>query len=186
MIVLLLGLALWIAAHMFKRLAPGLRARMDERMGNAAKGIFAALLVGSVVLMVVGYRDAPYAQVYLPPQWGVHVVDLLMLPAIALFGLNSSKSTFRGKLHHPQLLGFTLWAALHLLVNGDLASVVLWGVLIAWALAEMALISARDPAPEPYAGGSHKGTLRLAVITVVLYAVITAVHAWLGVWPFPR
>ena len=186
MILLLLGLALWIGAHMFKRLAPGPRAAMDRRMGRRAKLVFSALLLLSLAFIIIGYRGAAVVPVYTPPEWGVHVVNLLMLPAIALFGLGSSKSTLRARLRHPQLWGFTLWSALHLLVNGDLASVVMWGVFIVWALSEMQLINAREPRPAPFEGGSTKGTIRLIVITVVLYILITSAHAWLGVWPFPR
>ncbi|TDL81906.1 hypothetical protein E2L08_04435 [Palleronia sediminis] len=185
MAILIAGLALWVLAHVFKRVAPGPRAALTDRLGDASKGIFAALLVLSVVLIVIGYRDAEFVQLYYPPVWGVHVVDLFMILAIALFGLGASKSNFRGYTRHPQLWGFTLWAALHLLVNGDLASVVMWGVFILWALAEMQLINRRVPEWEPYEGGSWFGTLRLLVISIVLYLIIAGVHAWLGVWPFP-
>lgn len=186
MIVLALGLALWVGAHTFKRLAPGARVAMDRRMGRRSKLVISALLLFSLGLIIVGYRAAPWVPVYTPPDWGVHVINLLMFPAIALFGLGSSKSPLRAKIRHPQLWGFALWSALHLLTNGDLGSVLMWGVFLVWALAEMQLINAREPAPPPYEGGSTKGTIRLIVITIVLYIVITAVHAWLGAWPFPR
>ncbi|SPJ26274.1 NnrU family protein [Palleronia abyssalis] len=185
MAILVLGLALWVGAHLFKRIAPGMRARMTERMGNGSKGIFAIALALSVVLMVISYQRAAFVNVYVPPSWTVHLVDLFMILAIALFGLGSSKSNLRGKLRHPQLSGFALWAGLHLTVNGDLASVVLFGTLFVWAFVEMAVINASEPRPTPYTGGSTVGTIRLLVISLVLYAIITAVHAWLGVWPFP-
>lgn len=184
MAVLVLGLALWVAAHLFKRIAPGPRAALQDRMGSASKGIVAGALAISVVLIVIGYRSAPTVWVYTPPVWGVHVNNLLMLPVIALFGLGSSKSHLRGRLRHPQIMGFALWAALHLLVNGDLYSVVMFGTFLVWALVEIVVLNRTTAPPEPYTGGSARGTLRLAVITIVLYAVITAVHAWLGVWPF--
>ena len=158
---------------------------MQARMGNAAKGIVAAVLGVSVILMVIGYRGAEFIPVYTPPTWTVHLVDLFMIVAIALFGLGSSKSNLRGKLRHPQLTGMALWAGLHLTVNGDLASVLLFGVLFLWAVGEMVLLNATTPRPEPYTGGSTKGTVRLIVISLILYAIITAIHAWLGVWPFP-
>lgn len=185
MIWLLLGLFVWWAAHLFKRAAPGPRAAMQDRMGDASKGLFAAVLVLSIVLMVIGYRQAAFVPVYTPPAWGVHVNNLLMLVAIALFGLGSSKSPLRGRLRHPMLLGFALWAALHLLVNGDVAALVLFGGLLLWALVEIPVINAREPAWEPYRGGTTAGTVRLVLISVVLYGIITAIHAWLGVWPFP-
>ncbi|MBJ3763927.1 hypothetical protein ILP92_14335 [Maribius pontilimi] len=185
MALLIVGLALWVAAHVFKRVAPDTRAALTQKMGQASKGVFAAVLVASVVLIVLGYRAAPFVPLYTPPVWGVHVVDLGMIFAIALFGLGSSKSNLRGLTRHPQLWGFTLWSVLHLLVNGDLASAIMWGTFIVWALAEMQLINWREPDWVPYQGGSTKGTVRLLVISLVLYAIISAVHAWLGVWPFP-
>ncbi len=184
MAVLLLGLALWVLAHLFPRIAPGPRAALQERLGNGAKGVIAAILALAVILVVIGYRGAPYIPVYTPPAWGVHVNNLLMFFAIALFGLGSSKSNLRGTLRHPQLTGFALWAALHLLVNGDLYSMVMFGTFLVWALVEIPVLNATTPAPAPYEGGSWKGTLRLAVIAAILYAIITAIHAWLGVWPF--
>lgn len=184
MALLVLGLALWVAAHLFKRVAPGPRAALQDRLGDASKAVFAVVLALAVVLVVVGYRGAPTLPVYTPPAWGVHVNNALMYFAVVLFGLGSSKSTLRGRLRHPQLAGFALWAALHLLVNGDLYSLVMFGTFLVWALVEIAVLNATAPAPEPYAQGTRKGTIRLAVIALVLYAAITMIHAWLGVWPF--
>ena len=186
MALLILGLALWIAGHVFKRVAPGTRGAMQARIDNASKAVLAVVLLIALILMVIGYRGAAFVPVYTPPEWTVHLVDLLMIVAVALFGLGKSKSNLRGKVRYPQLTGVALWAALHLTVNGDLASVVLFGVLLVWALAEMVLLNATTPRPEPYTGGSTKGTIRLLVISLILYAVITSIHAWLGVWPFPR
>lgn len=185
MTLLILGLALWIAAHVFKRVAPGPRAALQDRMGDASKGIFAVLILASLVLMVLGHRWADPVFVWAPPTWGVHVNNLLMLVAVALFGVGNSKSRLRRHFRHPMLWGFSLWAVAHLLVNGDLASIVLFGVLLLWALLEMGLINRAEPGYVPYDGGSLAGDVRLAAIAVVLYAIIAGIHAWLGVWPFP-
>ncbi|RVT82763.1 hypothetical protein DXV76_16135 [Rhodobacteraceae bacterium CCMM004] len=186
MTLLILGLILWIGAHMFKRLAPGGRAAMQEKMGDASKGVVAGVLVLSVVLMVLGYRWAEFIPVYDPPMWGVHLNNLGMLIAVGLFGLGSSKSPLRAKMRHPMLTGFALWAAVHLLVNGDLASVILFGALLIWALVEIPLINRAVPDYTPYQGGTTAGTIRLVVITVVVYLVIGLIHGWLGPWPFPQ
>lgn len=185
MTLLIVGLAIWVAAHVFKRVAPDARAALSDRMGKASKTVLAGLLVLSVVLIVIGYRRAGFIPIYDPPSWAVHVNNALMYFAILLFGLGASKSPLRAHLRHPQLWGFALWSVLHLLVNGDLASLVMWGTFIVWALAEMQLINARVTDYVPYRGGSRAGTIRLAVIALVLYFVITGIHAWLGVWPFP-
>ena len=186
MIWLILGVALWCGAHLFKRLAPGARSAMSSRMGDGSKGVVALVLLISVVLMVLGYRWAEFVPVWSPPAWTVHLNNLLMVIAVALFGLGNSKSRLRGTMRHPQLTGFSLWCIAHLLVNGDLASLVLWVPLLVWAPVEIRLINAQEPRPEPYVDGTVAGDIRFAVISLVVFAVIAAVHAWLGVWPFPR
>lgn len=187
MILLVLGLLLWSFAHVFKRAFPEARAGLDARLGaGPAKGAVAVVLVVALVLMVVGYRQAPFLPLYTPPAWTVHVNNLLMLFAVVLFGAGKSKGRARSWFRHPMLLGVTVWGVAHLLVNGDVASVVLFGGLIAWANADMQIINLREGPwvrPEP---GPVSGDVRLLVIALVLYAVIAAVHAWLGVWPFPR
>lgn len=175
------GIVLWYLGHFFKRLAPGPR----ESMGNAGKGVAAALVLAGVVMMVIGYRGAEFINVWFPPVWTVHLNNLLMLFAVILFGMGSSKGRARAWLRHPMLTGTLVFAIAHLLVNGDLASIVLFGALGVWAVLEMLVINAREPAwvrPEP---GPASGDVRLVIISLVVFAVITGLHSWLGPWPFP-
>ena len=184
MTLLVLGLALWWAAHLFKRVAPGTRASLSDSFGDKSKGIFAVLILVSVVLMVIGYRAAPWVDVWTPPFWLTHLNNLMILIAIVLMGMGSSKGRLRAAFRHPMLMGFSLWAVAHLLVNGDLASVVLFGGLVVWAVIEIMLINAREPdwtRPEP---GPPSGDVRLVVISLVVYAVIGLIHGWIGPWPF--
>ena len=187
MTLLVLGLILWTTVHVFKRVAPDARARMSEAMGaGPARGVVAVLLLVATVLIVVGFRGAPFVAVYDPPSWGVHLNNLLMLGAVGLLGAGHSKGYARSWLRHPMLTAVIVWAAAHLLVNGDRASLVLFGWMGLWALAEMALINAREPnwvRPEP---GTTAGTIRWVVISLVVFVVITNVHSWLGYWPFPQ
>lgn len=184
MTLIVLGLLLWTAAHMFKRVAPGARAILTERIGDGSKGIFAVLILGSVVLLVIGYRGAETGLVYVPPAWGVHLNNLLMFFAIALFGLANSKGRARIFFRHPMLLGFATWAVAHLIVNGYTASVVMFGGLLLWALASIVLINMREAAWVRPAPGPIMGDVRLVLITLALYAVVAGTHMWLGVWPF--
>jgi uncharacterized membrane protein len=178
---------LWAAAHLFKSAAPGERAALGDRLGpGPARGLFAAAIGLGLLLMIVGYRSAPFVAVWTPPAWTVHLNNLMMLIAVAVFGMGMSKGRARTWLRHPMLTGVTIWAAAHLLVNGDLASIVLFGGLGAWALASMAAINRRDGPWTPPAAGPASGDLRLAAITGVVVAVVTGGHAWLGGWPFPQ
>ena len=185
MIWLILGMIIWWGAHLFKRVAPAARDNMQDSMGDASKGIVAVALVASIVLMVIGYRSWVTGLAYVPPSWGVHLNNLLMLFAVGLFGLGSSKSRFRGALRHPMLSGVIVWAVAHLLVNGDWTSVVLFGGLAVWAVVEMVVINRAVPVwdrPEP---GTKGGDIRLIIISLVIFSVISGIHTWLGYWPFP-
>ncbi len=185
MTLLIAGVLLWTFAHIFKRALPGMRADLTERFGNASKGIFALLILASIALMVLGYRMADFTPVYTPPVWAVHLNNLLMLLAIAFLGMGHSKGRMRSWFRHPMLIGTAIWAVAHLLVNGDLASMVLFGGLFGWTLIAMSLINIREPdweRPEP---GPVSGDIRLGVITLVLFGIIAFLHQWIGPWPFP-
>ena len=182
--IMYLGIALWCAAHLFRRLAPQFRSEMEERMGRAARGMIVLAVLVSVVLMAIGYRGVDAEVLYEPPDWGRHVNNLLMLVAVLLFGAGSSKSRARGWLRHPMLTGFLLWAVAHLLVNGDSASIALFGLLGLWAIVEMLVISQAEPNWERFRGGTLAGDMRFLVISAVAFAAISAIHIWLGPSPF--
>lgn len=184
MILLSLGVILWSVAHLLKRLIPGLREAMQANMGDGSKGVIAVLLLTSVVMMVIGFRGSDYVPVYDPPAWGVHLNNLFMIIAVILFGMGNSKGRMRTWLRHPMLTGMGLWALAHLIANGDLASLILFGGLGIWAMVEIAMINTREPAwdaPEP---GPISGDIKLLVISAVVFAVIAFIHNWLGYWPF--
>jgi uncharacterized membrane protein len=185
MTLLLAGLVLWTLAHLFKPALPDARAALAARLGPApSKGVVALFIGLGLVLIVVGFREAPVESVWFPPAWTVHLNNLLMLIAVALLGLGHSKSRARGWVRDPMLTGVLLWAIAHLLVNGDVASIVLFAWMGAWALVEMGF-ARRKPAPVPPAG-SLAGDIRFALITLVVFAVIAAIHTWLGYPPFPQ
>ncbi len=181
-LLLILGVAIWWGAHLFKRVAPDMRANM----GDPGKGLVAVLLVVSIVLMVIGYRGTDFVSVWYPPSFLVHVNNLLMLIALYLL----SPAAKRGKLiygmRHPMLIGFKTWAIAHLLVNGDLASVILFGGLLAWAVVEVIVINRSEPDwQKPNEPGTIAKDAMFFVGSIVLLVVIGYIHNWLGVWPFP-
>ena len=180
MTLLTLGVILWAAAHFFKRLAPGVRAPM----GDKGKGLVAVAIVASLLMMIFGYRGAEFIHVWAPPTWTVHLNNLMMLIAVFVYGMSVTKGRLRGKMRHPQLTAVKIWAVAHLLVNGDLASIILFGGMLAWAVASVILINRSEVWVRP-APGEAKKDIMLVVITLVLFGVMTGIHAWLGLWPFP-
>ncbi len=180
MIWLILGLALWTYFHLMKRITPGLRARL----GDPGKGLVALGSIAGIVLMVIGYRAADPTPLWYFG-WAIHLNNLLMVISVVLLGVGNSKSRLRGKMRHPMLTGALIWAVAHLLVNGDVPSLVLFGGLGLWSIASMLLINRDEPAPAPYTEGTVQGDIRLGVISLVVFAVIVALHIWLGPTPFP-
>ena len=183
--MLISGLALWCFAHTLRRLFPALRDRLTEAVGlGPSKGIIALILVLSVLLMVIGYRNADDVPLWTTGPLAHGLAVMAMLPAIALFGLGSSQSRLRGTLRHPMLTGMLVWSLAHLLVNGDLASLVLFGTLALWSLAQMRLINQSSGPWEKPSPGTARGDVQLLVISLVLYAIIGFVHGLVGPSPF--
>jgi len=177
MVLLFSGLVLWSGAHLFKRLAPEARARL----GDPGKGLVAVLILASVVMMTIGYRawdDSAFL-------WGRHpatvgINNLLMLLSVYMFAASGMKTALARRLRHPMLGAVKVWALAHLLVNGDLASIVLFGGLLAWAVVEMIAINKAVPEwerPEPVP--MRKEVIALGG-SVVVYLLIAWVHYLLG------
>jgi len=185
MMLLILGLFFWTFAHVFKRLAPARRAEVTQEIGEGSKGLFAILIVGSIILMIVGYRTAEG-----PVWWGrsgalVGINNLLMLLAVYLFAASGSKTWITSKIKNPQLTAFKAWCVAHLLVNGDLVSFILFGGLLAWAVWQVILLKRAGVAPEaPKTEYPKDKEFKAVVATIIVFAVIAGVHAWLGYNPF--
>ena len=181
-IFLIAGVALWWAAHLFKRVAPARRAAM----GDPGKGAVAGAIAVGIVLMIIGYRGVDFIPVWQPPAFMVHLNNLGMLIAIYMLSPAPKRGKVLAGMRHPMLTGFSIWAAVHLLVNGDLASIILFGGLLTWAVLAARVINAAVPewAPAPADRSYAKDAMFLAG-SVVLLGVIGFVHNWLGVWPFP-
>lgn len=179
MVLLILGVALWWVAHLYKRVVA--HPLPDSRR----KGVVAAALVVSVILMTLGYQRADVTMWWAagPALKGIN--NLLVLVGFFLFASAGIKNRIGTQMRHPQLTGFALWAFAHLLVNGDLPSFVLFGGLGLWALVEMAVINRAQPnwTPPPYQTSMRKEVMA-AVGAVVVYLVVALIHAWAGVNPF--
>jgi uncharacterized membrane protein len=180
MIWLVLGLFLFAGSHFFKRLAPQMRSQMGDR----GKGLVAVLSLAGIVLMVIGYRSADVTDLYYPPAFLTHLNNLLMVLAVYLYVSSGSGNWIARKVRNPQLTAAKVWALAHLLVNGDLASLVLFGGLMAWAVISVILIKRSKQVWAPSMGWPVKGEVQALIGTIVVLAVIAWVHTWLGYWPF--
>lgn len=180
MIWLIFGVALWCAAHMFKRAAPQVRARM----GDPGKGAVALAIVVSVVLMVIGYRAADYVPLWVAPGWTVHLNNLLMVFAFYFFAIAGQGVWLDRKIRHSMLTGTKVWAFAHLIVNGDLASVVLFGGLLMWAVVEVIVINRADPDWTPPARAVARKEITFPAASVVAVLIVGYIHGFVGPWAF--
>ncbi|MBE3636688.1 NnrU family protein [Mangrovicoccus algicola] len=177
-LALIAGIALWVGAHLLGRLAPARR----EAMGRSGRGIVAALVGLSVVLMVLGFRATPYVAVWTPPALMTHLNNVLMLGAVFLFMLGQTKGGLARRIRHPMLSAVKLWAVAHLMVNGDLASILLFGSMLGWAVASVIVINRAEPHWERPAE-DRRGDLKAVLYGIVFYAAAVAVHVWTGHYP---
>lgn len=180
MIWLVVGVLLWSGAHLFKRLMP----KQRKGMGDAAKGMVTGASLLALALMVLGYRIADPDFLWALPGWAFHLNNLLMVIAVILFAASMGPNRIRANYRHPMLTAVAVWSVAHLLVNGDVPSLVLFGGMGLWALAAIVLINRAEPkwkAPK----GTMQGDLRLAATAIVMFAVFVGVHMLIGPTPFP-
>jgi uncharacterized membrane protein len=184
MTLLLCGVLLFTLVHLVPSLGVALRTRCVNRLGeNGYKAGFSLLLVASFALMILGWRSAQPTYLYAPPAGLRPVALALMVIAFILLAASSLKTRIKRWIRHPQLTGVALWAAAHLLLNGDSRSLLLFGGLGAWAVVSMFAINRRDgawtrpPAPAWYSEGILL-VAAFAVLALTIYA-----HPWISGMP---
>lgn len=185
--VLVAGLILFLGMHSVRIAAPGWRTARIAAMGDGPwRGLYSAVSLAGFALIIWGFALArPEAPVlYEPPLWVRHVSALLMvfaLIALAVYMLPAGR--MKPVLKHPMLVSVKLWALAHLLANGDLASILLFGAFLVWAVFDRISVKRRG-APLPVAGPVAYDGAAL-VLGLVLYALfVWRLHAWLfGVAP---
>lgn len=184
MTLLAIGVLLFAGVHLSKSLAPPFRADMQKRLGeNGYKGIFSLLILGSVALIIFGWRSTVPQYLYTTPAAMQAPALFLLVVAFWLLVVSSRPSRVHRLLRHPQLTGVGLWGVAHLLLNGDSRSLVLFGGMAIWALLEMFAINRRDGAWTKAQAPTLGADVINLVITAVVVAVVVYVHPWLSGMP---
>lgn len=185
---LLIGLVLFFGMHSFAIVAAPLRNRLAAKSEIGWKAFFSLVSIVGIVLIAKGYADLRLTPTYLYvlPLWMRHVAALLLLPAFILFLAPYFPGRIKSAFRQPQLIAVKTWAIAHLLVNGTLADVLLFGSFLAWAVAD--LLSMKHRATRPLLGAppSSVNDPILLVAGLSLYAAFAFwLHEWLlGVSPF--
>ncbi|CAB3768302.1 NnrU family protein [Paraburkholderia solisilvae] len=190
MMVLILGLVIFLGLHSIRIFAEDWREARIARIGEKRwKGTYSIVSVIGLVLIIWGYAMARREPVVLwsPPVWAPHLAALFTLLAFILFPAAHMRGNhFKSLLKHPMVIGVALWAFAHLVANGTLNAVVLFGAFLVWAIVDYAAARRRDRAQQIV---YPDGTLSRDVMAIVAGAIAWFVfafflHGWLiGVKP---
>jgi len=184
--VLILGLVVFLGVHVVTTVRD-LRARLIERIGLASyKGLYSLVAIVGFVLIIIGfrqYRATGWIDIWNPPLWTRDLAAVLMWPAFICIAAAYIRGDIARLLKHPMLVGVKLWAVAHLIANGDLGSIVLFGAVLAWAVYDRITLKRRsDPGapPIPY-GGLRNDIIAVVVGTIIYLAFGLVFHPlWIG------
>jgi len=175
MLMLILGLVLFLGVHSTRIVADGWRGATIARIGALPwKGLYTVVSIAGFVLLVWGYglaRQQPVA-LWSPPRGMNHLAALLMVFSfVLLVATYVPRNAIKARLHHPMVLSVKVWALAHLLSNGNLADVVLFGAFLLWAVLSFRAARARDRAAGTvYAAGTAAGTAITVAVGLAAWA----------------
>ena len=172
MALLAAGVLVFTLVHLYPALFAASRDGLVARLGrNAYRGLFSLAILAGIVMMIAGWRSATPEPVYTPAVSGGIVPAVLVFLAFVLLVAAQSNTNIKRYVRHPQMTGVLLWSVAHLLANGDSRSVLLFGGLGAWSIAEVFFCNRRDGAwqrPGPYPVLSDILTVLIGAIGFVL------------------
>lgn len=177
MTTLIIGLCLFLGTHSLAMVAPGLRASVRARLGERGwKAVYALVSLLGFVLIVHGFalaRSAPVV-LYTPPPWMRHVTFLFMLPVFPLLIAAYLPGRIKAATKHPMLTAVKFWAFAHLLMNGRLADVLLFGGFLVWAVLDRISLKRRPPVAVLAAPASRWNDAIAIVLGLGLYVFFVA------------
>jgi uncharacterized membrane protein len=177
MTLLILGLVLFIGVHSIAIVSVAARNHLAQVLGlNAWRAAYSLVSLAGFTLLVMGYMEARQSPVllYAPPLWTRHVAFALMLPVFPLIFAAYLPGAIKAKLKHPMLAAVKIWALAHLLANGMLADLVLFGGLLAWAVVTRISLKRRGQRPlmMPLPAPSRVNDVVAVVLGLAVYALM--------------
>lgn len=179
--VMILGLVLFLGAHTFTTRRDA-RGRAIASMGEGTyKLLYSVVSLAGLAMIIWGfaeYRATGWIDVWYPPKAMKHITVALMLPAVILVVASYLRGRIYATLKHPMLAGVKLWALAHLLANGDLGSIILFGSFLGWAVYDRISLKRRTDGGGPPipVGGTSNDLIAIAVGVVAYLALAFAFH----------
>ncbi len=167
------GMGLFFLAHFLPSQATW-RTRIIGQYGEGPyKALFSIVSLAGLILIVIGYARAPDIEIWHPPYWMRHVTMMFMLPVFPLMIEAYLPGQLKTKFPHPMLLGVKIWAFAHLISNGDLASSILFGGFLIWAIYVRVSLKQRDAAlGRPVISGPQRNDWIALTAGLAIYAYI--------------
>ncbi len=180
MILLVLGLVLFLGIHSISIVNEPFRNQAAKRLGEMPwKAVYSSIAAIGLLALIVGYGQARLDPVviYTPPSWMRHLSMLLLVPVFPLLLAAYLPGKIQRTTRHPMLVATKLWATAHLLCNGTLADVLLFGSFLAWAVADRISMKRRTPRETPVALTGPTNDLIAAVAGLLIYvAFVFGLH----------
>ncbi len=172
MLQLVLGLVFFFGMHSMSIVALPLRDKLALKSEIGWKLIYGVVSLIGLILMLRGYAELRLAPtiLYVAPVWLYHVAAVILLPTFVLFLAPYFPGRISSATKHPQLVAVKIWAVSHLLVNGTLADMLLFGSFLLWAVADRISMKSRVARPIPGAPESRANDIVLVVVGLTLYA----------------
>jgi len=187
MLNLIFGIVLFFGIHSMSLVALPLRDRLAAKSEMGWKAAYSLISLAGLLLIIVGYSDARLqsAVLYTPPAWLYAAVPILLLPTFVLAVAPYFPGRIKAWTKNPQLIAIKLWAFCHLLVNGTLADVLLFGSFLVWAVAVRISLKRRPGREVPAAPPSRANDFIALVLGLGLYALFAFwLHQkWFGMDP---
>ncbi|MEM6851552.1 MAG: NnrU family protein [Pseudomonadota bacterium] len=185
MTIFIAGIAIFFSSHLFtswRRPRAGIVGAIGEM---PYKAIYSVVALVGFVLIVQGWPQLPATQVWTPPTWTRHLTALIMLPVfVLLVAAYAPAGLIKRTTKHPMLLAVKIWATAHLLANGELASVLLFGSFLAYAVYARIAVKRRETATPAARFDLNSGS-GLALGDIFSVIVGLGVYAAMGAWLHP-
>jgi uncharacterized membrane protein len=175
LLILILGLAVFFATHIFVTFRDARAAAMARLGQNGYRGVFALVSIVGLALIVWGYgqyHTHALIPVWSPPAFMRHITEGLMLFAVIFFTAAFIPSHIKAKLKHPMLAGVKTWALAHLLSNGDLGSILLFGEFLAWGVYARIAAKRRGDLGAISAPAGYTNDIIVVVLGIVIYLAL--------------
>jgi len=176
LVQLVIGLILFLGAHVFVTLRPQ-RAAVVKAVGDwPYKALMSVVSLAGLYFIFRGfgaYRDAGLIPVWSPPSFMRHVTELLMWPACVFLAAAYLPGDIKRVVKHPMLVAVKTWAFAHLLSNGDLGGIILFGAVLAWAVYDRITLKHRtDPGGPPIPLGGRRNDIAAVIVGTILYLAL--------------